>query len=179
MRVLWSVGLLLFVAQSSFASSIDCQAEYAKRLQTDLDLTYQEFDQTENSGMRALAYAGCSKEAADLIVAYIKKNDTKQMSLFWHVAQLRASAGETAEAIQYARLSLKKDEDWSKRPLRWNDYVLATIAFLEKDQEKFLQHREIVKQGKDLHAGNAMNLALLDKLLQNFQQSYQQATMEP
>ena len=169
---------LFFFAQTSFANSIDCQAEYTKRLQTDLELSYKEFDQTEGKGMRVLAYAGCAKEAADLVVAYIKKNDAKESSLFWHVAQLRASSGDNAEAVRYARQSLAKEEDWSKRPFRWNDYVLATIAFLEKDKEKFLQHRESVAQGKDLHSGNAMNLKLLDGLLKNFEKDYQQATTE-
>ena len=178
MKLLLRFVFLFAVAQTSFANSIDCQAEYTKRLQTDLNLSYKEFDQTEGKGMRALAYAGCAKEAADLIVAYIKKNDAKQSSLFWHVAQQRASDGENAEAIRYARQSLAKEEDLSKRPLRWNDYVLATIAFLEKDKEKFLQHRENVAQGKDLHFGNAMNLKLLDGLLKNFDKNYKQATMQ-
>lgn len=177
MRYLLRFSLLFFVAQVGFANDMDCQAEYRKRLQTDLELSYEEFDQTEGKGMRVLAYAGCAKEAADLVVAYIKKNDAKQSSLFWHVAQQRASDGDNAEAVIYARLSLAKEEDWSKRPLRWNDYVLATIAFLEKDKAKFLLHRERVAQGKDLYFGNAMNLKLLDGMLVNFEKSYRQATM--
>lgn len=177
MRLLFGAILQCLLIPACVAASVDCQAEYAKRLQTDLSLSYQEFDQTEGKGMRALAYVGCEKEAADLIVAYIKKNQATQISLSWHVAQLRASAGETTDAIQYARLSLIKAEDDAKKPMRWNDYVLATIAFLQKDKAAFLRHYEKVKQGKDLHAGNAMNLLLLDQLLQHFDQSYSQATM--
>jgi len=78
----------------------------------------------------------------------------------------------------YAKQSLVAVEDWQKKPLRWNDYVQATIAFLEKDLGTFQQHRQVVQQGKDQHPGNAMNLQLLDKLEKNFQKSYLQATAE-
>lgn len=176
-RALWIVIPTLFT-NLSFANTVDCQAKYQLHLKTDMTLTYQQFDQTENQGMRALAYAGCAKEAADLIVAYIKHNQAKEISLFWHVAQQRASEGNNAEAIVYAKQSLVAVEDWQKKPLRWNDYVLATIAFLEKDQTKFEQHRQVVLQAKDLHPGNAMNLQLLDKLKQHFKKSYQQATAD-
>ena len=165
-------------ANAGLAATVDCQTEYQKHLKTDLNLSYQQFDQTENQGMRALAYAGCAKEAADLIVAYIQHNKSREISLFWHVAQQRASEGNNVEAIVYAKQSLVAVEDWQKKPLRWNDYVKATIAFLEKDLGTFQQHRQVVQQGKDQHPGNAMNLQLLDKLEKNFQKSYLQATAE-
>jgi len=95
--------------------------------------------------------------------------------LRWHVAQLRASAGEYELAIASARLVLRESEDFSTRPLRWNDYVLATIAFLEKDREKLVEHRDRVAKGDD-YRGNAINLKLLNALLKHFDQNYLYAT---
>lgn len=72
--------------------AVDCQALYRQHLATDLTLPYAEFDQTPGKGMRPLAGAGCAKEAADLIFAYIDKNQDKRSSLKWHVALQDARA---------------------------------------------------------------------------------------
>ncbi|RFF31201.1 hypothetical protein DZC52_05110 [Wenzhouxiangella sediminis] len=153
----------------------DCEKLFQQHLETDLSLSYQEFDQTMGSGFRALAQAGCERRAADLIEAYIEATGAEQSSLRWHIAQLRASHGDNAEAIRYARASLRENEDLSEHPLRWNDYVLATIAFLEKNREALIDHRERVAEGVDEHRGNAMNLRLLDAMIEHFGASYSDA----
>lgn len=157
------------------AQPVDCPALYEEHLKTDLDLPYKEFDQTMDKGFRVLGGAGCFKEAADLIEAYIVKNDGKEGSLRWHVAQLRAMAGENEAAISSARRSLGDGENLDENPFRWNDYVLATIAFLEGDLEKLKAHRDKVAEGKDAHYGNEMNLKLLDRMVENFGKSYKDA----
>lgn len=166
--------LLGLIAIQANAES-DCERLYQAHLESDLSLSYQEFDQTMGSGFRALSAQGCERHAADLIEAYIEFTGAEQSSLRWHIAQLRASHGDYAEAASYARASLREDEDFSEYPLRWNDYVLATVAFLEKDREALIKHRDRVAEGVDEHRGNAMNLRLLDALIEHFELSYSDA----
>ncbi|TQV85811.1 hypothetical protein [Aliikangiella coralliicola] len=166
--------ILLLLPLSALAS--DCEVEYQRHLTTDLELSYEKFDQTMDNGFRHLANAGCYKEAADLIEAYIKHNQLNKNSMRWHVAQLRASAGETDKAIASAKQSLLEKEDFSIEPLRWNDYVKATIAFLEKDKLALKHHRNKVAAGQHEYFGNALNLKLLDALIKHFDQSYLYAT---
>lgn len=169
-------SILAAVAPADEGSAVDCEALYQKHLKTDLDLSYKEFDQTMGQGFRVLAEVRCSKEAADLIEAYIEKNGATQGSLRWHVAQLRASAGDYEAAVESARQSLSEDEAAKTQPLRWNDYVLATIAFLEGDLGKLKFHRDNVAAGKEDHFGNEMNLKLLDGLIRHFGKPYDEAT---
>jgi outer membrane PBP1 activator LpoA protein len=166
----------LLISTSSAAATGSCEALYAQHLETDLALSYEAFDQSEGKGFRILAANGCEKQAADLIVRYIESTRATQSSLRWHVAQLRATAGETAEAIRYARSVLGEKEDWVKNPLRWNDYVLATIAFLEHDRESLQAHRDRIAQGKTEHFGNELNLRLVDSLVKHFDKDYRYAT---
>ena len=168
------VGALL--AGSLAAAEEDCRDLYREHLARDLSLPYQRFDQTEGQGFRVLAEKGCAKEAADLIEAYIKATGAGQSSLRWHVAQLRATAGNSAEAIRYARTVLSEKEDFAEKPLRWNDYVLATIAFLQHDREALVRHRDEVARGKAEYFGNELNLKLLDSLIKYFDRDYAYAT---
>lgn len=137
-----------------------------------MELSYEAFDQTMDSGFRMLAGQGCNKEAADLILAYIEHNGAEQRSLRWHVAQLRAMHGADREAVQYARSTLLEHEDFSERALRWNDYVLAMVAFLEKDMARLRLHRDNVQRGVAEHPGNGMNLRILDALIEHFDADY-------
>ena len=168
------VLILAFFSGPSFSNS--CTDQLNEHLKTDLNLSYKEFDQTMDSGMRVLASQGCHSEAADLIEAYIDHNNAKQSSLRWHIAQLRATAGENSEAITSAKLVLIENEDFSKRKLRWNDYVLATIAFLEGDKTTLMIHRDNVALARDEHFGNELNLKLLNGLVIHFGKSYEYAT---
>lgn len=167
-------AVLLMLAAPAWAT--DCQQLYEQHLAADLALTYEQFDQTMDAGFRPLAGAGCYRQAADLIEAYIEEHDAPQRSLRWHVAQMRAVDGDSEAAVASARSVLSETEDFTEQPLRWNDYVLATIAFLEKDREALEFHRDQVALGAAEHQGNAMNLRLLDSLLRNFDQSYAYAT---
>lgn len=171
--------ILFFLFFTFSSSAIDCEELYQNHLQSDLALSYQQFDQTMGSGFRLLAKAGCKKRAADLIEQYILHNNTDQRSLRWHVAQLRASTENYTSAIKNAKLALSEKEDFSKRALRWNDYVLATIAFLEKDKSKLIKHRNNVAAAKNEHYGNEMNMKVLDALIEHFDKSYQSAMNTP
>jgi hypothetical protein len=160
----------------SHAATTSCAELYARHVRDDLAFPYELFDQTENNGFRVLAKAGCDKEAADLIEAYIGANHAGDSSLRWHVAQLKASAGKTAEAIRYAQSVLVEHEDDAKNALRWNDYVLATIAFLEHDMAALKMHRDRVASAGDGFFGNVLNLKLLDSLIEHFDRDYKYAS---
>ncbi len=155
---------------------VDCRASLDEHIKTDLGLSYQEFDQTLGQGFRPLSAAGCFREVAELIALYIDKNQATEGSLVWHLAQSLASAGETAQAIEIARRCLRPDEDFAVNPLRWNDYVLATIGFLERDRKSLLAHRDLVAEGVEDFAGNQLNLKLLDALIRHFDKPYAYAT---
>ena len=172
----FSLYIYTLLALPVFSHATNCEEELQKHLRSDLSLSYQEFDQTMGGGMRALSALGCHAETADLIEAYIEHNNASERSLRWHIAQQRAMAGEYDEAIDYARSVLSDSENFEKNPFRWNDYVLATIAFLEADKESLIRHRENVAKGKEQHQGNAINLRFLDLLVENFGASYADAT---
>lgn len=175
MRQLATIISGLFMCLGGAASAADCQQELRQHLRTDLSLSYKDFDQTPGKGFRLLANLGCSKEAADLILIYMQKNRDYTSSLTWHASQMRALHGDYVVAAQYARMTLKEKEDFAREPLRWNDYVQATIAFLERDSARLKQHRDKVAEGREQYWGNALNLKLLDKLIANFDKSYKDA----
>lgn len=167
---------LLLVSGLSFANN--CELLYQQHLKTDLNLSYEAFDQTLGEGFRQLLVDGnkCHKEAAQLIIKYIETNQTNERSLRWHVAQLWANAGDYEQAIKWGKTVLMDQEDFSQRALRWNDYVLGTLAFLERDKEKLIHHRAVVTAAKDAHFGNELNRKYLDSLVENFDQSYHYAS---
>jgi hypothetical protein len=162
---------LLFTLTATAAD--DCAALYAAHLRSDLDLSVDAFDQTEGQGFRALAAAGCSKQAGDLIEAWTARHSPAPAHVHWHLAQQRAEHDDRAAAIAAARRSMKPDEA-ADAAFKWNDYVLATIAFLERDRAAFEKHRAVLAAAT-AHQGNAMNLRLIDALGRHFDLDYRQA----
>lgn len=159
----------------------DCAASYQTHLRTDMDLSVDAFDQTEGQGFRALARSGCYREAGDLIEAWMKRREVVPSHVHWHLAQMRAHHDDRPAAITAARRSLRPVEA-PDEPFKWNDYALATIAFLERDRAAFDRHRNALAAAASLHAGNALNLKLIDLLGRHFELDYlqaQQADREP
>lgn len=156
------------------AAPVDCAALYRAHLETDLKLPYEKFDQELGGGFRQLDAQRCFKEAGDLLEAWMRANGKDDESVRWHVAQQRAQQGDYAEAIRYAKGTLDDREDLAKHPLRWNDYVLATIAFLQHDRAALVAHRDRIAEGAS-YQGNAINLRLVDALVANFDGSYADA----
>ena len=170
--------LLMFFSVSCYAQ--DCQVLYQQHLKTDMKLNYKEFDQTMGNGFRALIKEGldCHQEAAQLIEKYIEVNQAKESSLRWHVAQSWGHAGDYLQAIEWSKTVLIENEDFTKRELRWNDFVLANIAFFEKDKATLTRHSAVVALAKDKHFGNELNRKFLNSLIENFDQSYNYATKQ-
>ena len=171
-------SFILFIF-SITANAENCQELYQKHLKTDLELSYKAFDQTMGEGFRSLVDKSgemCHKEIADLIEKYIEVNHAEQSSLRWHIAQSRANDNDYAAAIKYSKSVLLEHEDFNKRALRWNDYVLGTIAFLEHNKEKLIAHRNKLEEAKDEHFGNKLNLKYMDSLIKNFDKNYNYAS---
>src|SRR5215510_945608 len=108
-------------------------------LEFSLGLSYQEFDQTPHSGWRALGDEKRYRQAAELIERYLQRHselDRSQLAiLHWHAGQMLAIAGDSEAAMKHMS-SARVDPEPPTSPLRWNDYVDATVAFLRNDRAK-------------------------------------------
>jgi len=167
-----------------------------------LRLDRNTFDQDDDLGWRKLGNrAECRTEAADLIALYIEAHREElarvwQIPSFkWHEATTRAFAGDTPRAIELMHQSLKPEvgprefEGWTAYALPWNDYVRATIAFLERDADALAQARErlaasAVPDGfseTDISAASGIaaawppNLGVVDGLIACFDRPYLEA----
>lgn len=165
---------LVAAAVGAAATEVDCAVLYRNATQTELDLPTDVFDQTEGRGFRVLAAAGCMREAGDLIEAWSARRKDVPYHVHWHLAQMRAEQDDRPAAVAAAKISLRPDEA-ADAAFKWNDYVQATIAFLQRDRAGFDRHRAAVATAVERHTGNRINLALLDKLGQHFDSSYMQA----
>lgn len=107
----------------------DCTYDRARLMA--LDKAHFDED-TAGGGWRALAARpGCEPAAADLVRDYRKAHPKDSGLMVWHEAQLRAFAGQSAQAaalMEHTRMPEAADR------MGWNPYVDATIAFLRKDR---------------------------------------------
>jgi hypothetical protein len=92
--------------------------------------------------------------------------------LRWHAGQMLAYAGDTAGALKHmSSVHFEPEQPNSATRLSapgWNDYVEATVAFLQGDRAKLLAARERI-------AGNSPadpNLRVLDCLIAHFGAPY-------
>lgn len=101
------------------------------------------FDQDLSNGgggWRALAARQeCVATAADLIREYRHRHAIGGGILAWHEGQLRAEAGDAAQAIALFERARKPP---GKDPIGWNAYVDASIAFLRGDRASLVAARE-------------------------------------
>lgn len=99
-----------------------------------LELDRQAFDQDlPDGGWRGLSRKGCDEAAAELIREWRHEKRDHTSVLYWHEGQMRASVGQTEEAIalfELTRSSIDDDADFG-----WNHYVDGTIAFLRGHRE--------------------------------------------
>jgi CubicO group peptidase (beta-lactamase class C family) len=139
-----------------------------------LELEYQEFDQTMNSGWRKYSDAGRNLDAAKMIDYYLtNKNGLtgyQKVLLNFHSGQHYAFANNYDLAVK--RLSSAKHE---RMPETWNSYVDATIAFLRRDRKGLLAIRDKMKIGKKEPDGTIPNLDVVERLVENFDLTYEEA----
>lgn len=166
---------VFFFACPQSALAADCAALAQQHLQTDLTLPFAEFDQNDAAGWRALSAAGCDSDAATLIEKYIAAQEHPHPVLVWHQAQMLAKAGNYVLAIQIARLTLRPEESEAKGEFQWNEYVNATIAFLQGDNESLRLHRERLAIASAKFPINRPNLVSVDRLQACFDKPYKEA----
>ncbi len=174
---------VMILSLLSAAENPDCSYDRTMMI----SLSQNEFDQDMVGGWRKLANAGCKREAADLIAAWIKANKSTSTTVHWHEGQMRASIGQNAAAIalfEKARKSESEDAGWG-----WNHYVDGSIAFLKGDKAALMASRnqlsllpelESAKSMIDINGNPAkidwpMNLDVLDRLISCWGKSYNEA----
>ena len=141
---------------------------------------YQDFDQSLGHGWRALADQKRFVEAARLIEAFLGEHPElearNRANLDFHAAQCLAfegSAASIAEALAHLRDSHVNPEP-PELPIRWNDYVTATEAFLKGDLPVLKAARDRIAAGPKWN-GELVNLEVVDKLISKFGKSYAEA----
>ena len=143
-------------------------------LPENLELDYDTFDQQTGQGWRKIAEEGKYREAAELIDVYEREKEGlenwQKITLRFHAGQLYAFANMYELAITRFKSSLYEKEP-PNHPVRWNAYVNATIAFLEKDKEKLMECREEIAKGPKFK-GKIPNLEVVDKFIKYFDEPY-------
>ena len=167
--------LLAAIAFPVHASDADCAAALKKIGDAALRAPVGQFDQDSTVGWRALSDRGCFAEAAQLIEYYALDYDSKYRALKWHLAQMHALAGNVDKALEAAQLSLSPIQEQMHPDFDWNDYVLATMAFLKGDRPAFDKHRAALKSTSPRNPMNAANESVLDRLDRCFGKRYEDA----
>ncbi len=139
-----------------------------------LGLSFAEFDQTEDNGWRPYYSSKCYVIAADLLVAYVERHPDlvrENYILPFHAGQILAMAGDYDNAVLYLRRGFSSRDS---KPIDWNAFVEAHLAFIEKDVEKLAEMRaRIDKQPAmddgpgvpDWAVGKKINLDVVDGFL--------------
>ena len=142
-----------------------------------LDRDYNAFDQRPGTGWRQLAEKGDFLNAAKLIDAYLEKHEgldvSQRVNLNFHAGQMYAFADDYRTALDRLNKSTYAEEPL-ELPLRWNAYVQATIAFLNKDLKRLKECREEIAAGPTFH-GEKGNLDVVDRLIEHFDEPYSRA----
>ena len=137
------LALLLAAAQPA-EPPVEAAPDCSYDLETMLELDRQAFDQDMKGGWRPLAMKdGCEIAAAELIREWRHEKREHEGILYWHEAQMRAFAGQSAEAVALFQLTYKPpefDEDFG-----WNHYVSGSIAFLLRDRDHLRRSIEGLK----------------------------------
>lgn len=117
------------------ASKVAPNCEYDEAA---LTLGFEQFDQNKTNGWCVLnEKPGCETQATDLLQRYRQKYEQLIPLRYWHEAQVRASAGQTPDAIGLMEKS-KLVDDFAG----WNLYADAAIAFLRGDRAGLIAARQ-------------------------------------
>lgn len=144
------------------------------------NLPYDAFDQSPGKGWRALSDKKQFRDAAVLIEAYLEKRSSlsqrEQANLHFHAAQCWAYSSDEA-STQKSLAHLKNSQvhpEPPDSPVKWNDYVIATEAFLRRDLDALKAARAKIAQGPKLD-GEIPNLNIVDRLIARFDKPFAEA----
>lgn len=160
----YNLLLFLVIPVISFAQTPECKISEAD-WKFYFAMDFQTFDQTLGKGWRALS-DNCPIEAAIVIDQYrshhSKTLDHKQKRiLLWHAGQEYAVGGIEKLALIRFRYSSNPDEP-AEAHFKWNSYVAASIAFLQKDFERLkLERNKMAKYPK----ANGVNLTIVNNMV--------------
>lgn len=171
-----AIALTLVIPEIGYtqSSADSCVLAEAGRQQL-LALPLEAFDQDKQNGWRHVATRRCFAAAAALVDQYAHAHratlSTGQFAMLrWHAGQLYAYAGNTNTAR--ARMLESIDPAEPTPPIfPWNDYVRATVAFLDGDRDLLLQHRQRIAATR-----SRGNLNVVDQLIERFGQPYLEAS---
>lgn len=135
------------------------------------------FDQTPGSGWRVLSEQDRWGDAARLIDRYIAAHPDlppiERMILSFHGGQMYGFAGEDTTA-RYRFMDALIPAESPNALIRWNAYMLATIAFLERDRATLLQSRDVILAGPTVENCKP-NLNIVNSFVANFGKPYREA----
>lgn len=166
------IGGFYGISSAAPADSTSCDTKYKELVPVAMKMPYREFDQSE-SGWRKLD--SCYAESAKLIGRYVKKHESEQRTLRWHLAQTLALSGENTRAVEEALKSLNPDEAKQHSTFSWNTYVQATVEFLRNDRAAFDVHYEAHRKVTEKYPENKTNLDVLTGLSKCFGKPYIEA----
>ena len=146
-----------------------------------LNDSFTEFDQTE-TGWRALDAHSCYRAAASLIQRYLAAHAVhlqpyQRATLYFHLAQEFANAGEMGSASSAIRQSQASSAQQPRRFPSWDTYVDGTLAYFRRDRGglvKAIHGMEALSKAAQGASKTAvdLNLATLNGLLLCFTKSY-------
>jgi hypothetical protein len=157
------------------AAADDCQLKLDQASQSELGLTVDKFDQGQEGGWRGLAKAGCNAEAATLIERYLVGYESNLRTLKWHQAQLLAVTNQYGSAIRAAEQSINPEQETQHPKFQWNAYVKATVAFLQRDRQKFDMQLLVLKDAVQAEPHNKVNFDIVEGLGSCFDKPYKEA----
>lgn len=137
-------------------------------------LSYRQFDQDPKGGWRVLQDEIPDQDIGEIIDAYRERHQSLETwqtgILFWHAGQVYAGGENYPLARQrfMASLSLTEPPDY-----RWNEYVHATVAFIDGDLVQLERHRERLALQPNSDADK--NLAVVNSLVRHFGRPYRVA----
>lgn len=168
------VSLILSLIYFTVANATECiiSSDDENKL---LAMSFDQFDQSKE-GWRQ--FSACYQQTSTLIDRYTNQNEItleawQKRILLWHAGQLYAF-NNNYEMARQRFLSAVDPTESANSPIRWNDYVYATIAFIDKDLNKLMYYREEIARSPEWN-GEKVNLKVVDSLIKNFDKPYSAA----
>ena len=139
-------------------------------------LPYRQFDQTPD-GWRQMADRKRFGEAARLIEYYLSRHPelspSERAMLHFHAGQLFGFVNDRENALRHLDQSAVP-EGTVGFPTKWNDYTIATKAFIKRDHAEFSAARERMAMGA-VSEQDRVFLGTIDWLRERFGQTYGEA----
>lgn len=161
------LALLVTAAPSAIdgQSNPSCKAEFERRLELIPNMSSEEFEAESGDGWRPLANVGCFADAANLLEAYSAKHGAHYARSF-HQARQWLSLDEFQKARPHLLASIRHDMPSASR-FKWNNYVLAHVAYVDRDQNRFRREMAALESDAEFHP-NKVNLKILRKIDTDF-----------